>query len=96
MQAALQGIKVRLQQVALTEQRLQLLKNERESIARQFALGGATILDLRRARLKVIAGETDLLRDVIQWKLEVVKLKESQGMLAEECGYSCRACCCRG
>jgi hypothetical protein len=51
----------------------------------RLAEGGA--FRIHRAQLDAIVIEQDLLHDVIEWKLALIKLKQAQGLLAIECGY---------
>jgi hypothetical protein len=48
----------------------------------------ASPLSVRTITLDGVAAEQDLLHDVIEWKLAVVKLKQAQGLLATECGWN--------
>ncbi len=90
--SAIRGIETRLRQIGLTKQIRALRQDEVKHLERQLDAGAATTLDLREAKLNVLSADTDLLRDVIEWKLAIVKLREVQGLLAEECGSSICNC----
>jgi outer membrane protein TolC len=90
--SAIHGIETRFRQIGLTKQIRDLLRDNVKDLEKQLDVGAATTLDLRQASLNVLSAETDLLRDVIEWKLAIIKLKEMQGLLAEECGYSICTC----
>ena len=89
---AIRGIETRLQQIRLTMQTRDVLRDNVKNLRQQLDAGASTIFDLRQANLNLLSAETDLLHDVIQWKIAIVKLKELQGLLAEECGYSLCTC----
>lgn len=81
-------VATRLTQIGVTKRRLELAQAHVQSIEAQLKLSTSSPLALRKARLEVLAAEQDLLHDVIEWKIALVKLKEAQGLLAEECGYT--------
>jgi hypothetical protein len=94
-------LQARLNQIALAEQRLELLREHREAVRRKQESGipGAgsgesrttrpsTVFDLRKATLASLLAEQDLFHDVIEWKVAVAKLKEAEGELAIECGHT--------
>jgi hypothetical protein len=94
---AVATLQARLNQIALAEQRLELLREHREAMRKKQESGvrnqesaerPTTAFDLRKATLAVLAAEQDLFHDVIEWKVAVAKLKEAEGELAIECGYT--------
>ena len=68
------------------------MQRQHERLLQKKQLDGAAIFEARKARLDVLAAEQDLLHDVIEWKLAVVKLREAQEELAIECGFSGMQC----
>ncbi len=80
-------VETRLDQVGLTRRRLEIAKAHLTAAEEEQKLTAGAPLNVRKARLDAIAVEQDLLHDVIEWKLALVKLKEAQGLLAVECGY---------
>jgi hypothetical protein len=90
--SAIHGIETRFRQIGLTKQIRDLLRDNVKDLEKQLDAGAATTLDIRQASVNVLSAETDLLRDVIEWKLAIIKLKEMQGLLAEECGYAICTC----
>ena len=85
---AVSVVATRLVQIGLTNRRLELAKEHLKACEQQQNLASGAPLNRHKARLDVLAVEQDLLHDVIEWKLAVVKLKEAQGLLAVECGYA--------
>lgn len=83
-------VETRLTQIGVTKRRLELAQARVQSIEAQLKLSSSSPLALRKARLEVLAADQDLLHDVVEWKIALVKLKEAQGLLAEECGYAVR------
>jgi hypothetical protein len=84
-------VETRLEQIGLTRRRLEIAKQHQRATEEQQKLTAGAPSNLRKARLDVMAVEQDLLHDVIEWKLALVKLKEAQGLLAVECGYDLAA-----
>jgi hypothetical protein len=80
-----------LEQIGMTQARLHVAKEHLKSAEQQQQVTAGAPLNVRKARLDVIGVEQDLLHDVIEWKLALVKLKEAQGLLAVECGYDAAA-----
>jgi outer membrane protein TolC len=94
---AVATIQARLNQIALAEQRLELLRDHREAVRRKQESGvrsqesaerPTTMFDLRKATIAALAADQDLFHDVIEWKVAVSKLKEAEGELAIECGFT--------
>lgn len=86
-------ISTRLSQIAITRDRRATIQTRVEANQRQQQLVAAP-LSARTLRLDGLAAEQDLMHDVIEWKIAVVKLRQAQGLLAVECGWDA-ACCCR-
>jgi hypothetical protein len=84
-------VETRLDQIGLTRRRLEIAKDHLRSTERAQDITVGAPLNVRKARLDVTAIEQDLLHDVIEWKLALVKLKEAQGLLAVECGFDSAA-----
>lgn len=91
-------IHARLAQIDLTHRRLDFLEQHRAALRRKAEAAPAASFDGRKAALDRLAAEQDLFHDVIEWKLAAVKLRELEGELAIECGYTaaleCAAVCC--
>jgi hypothetical protein len=85
---AIATIDGRLNQVALSQQRVDALRLHMENLQRTSAGVAGASFELRRARLAVMAAEQDVFHDVIEWKIGVVKLREAEGELAIDCGYT--------
>lgn len=80
-------VRRRLAQIQQTDERLMLLGMRFDELVKMRSVGKATPVEQREARLNIITAENDLLHDVIEWKIAIVKLKEAQGLLAQECGF---------
>ena len=83
---AIDATSTRLLQLSLTRDRQHVADARLKASQRQQEVGAAP-LTVRKTRLDGLAVEQDLLHDVIEWKIAIVKLKEAQGLLASECGY---------
>lgn len=83
----------RLVQIGLSRGRLDALGRQHQRLLEKRQIDAASAFEARKARLDVLAAEQDLLHDVIQWKLAVVRLRELQGELGRECGFVCNMVC---
>jgi hypothetical protein len=90
---AITTIEARLVQIGLSRRRLEALETQHERLEKKREIDAAAVFEARKARLDVLAGQQDLLHDVIEWKLALVRLRELQGELARECGFACYADC---
>ena len=66
-----------LRQIAISKQMQQVRAQHADNLTRQQAVGGATAVDVRRARLDVVEAEQQLVHDVVQWKIAHVRLRRS-------------------
>jgi hypothetical protein len=83
-------VSTRLSQVAITYDRQRAIDARLQAGKRRQDFA-ASPLGIRTITLDGLAAEQDLLHDVIEWKLAVVKLKQAQGLLATECGWNSAA-----
>ncbi len=87
----------RLRQLGLAKDKLDqsqgLLRRLRQ---RREAKGAPQASEISAAQLEVFAAESDAFQAIVEWKIALVKLKQSQGLLASECGYTLPATCCEG
>jgi hypothetical protein len=58
-------------------------------LQRQRPNSTTTTLDIGAAELQLLDAQRELVHQVIAWRIAQVKLKESQGLLAFECGLGC-------
>jgi len=86
---AIATIEARLVQIGLSRRRLEALEAHHARLEKKREIEATAAFEARKARLDVLAGEQDLLHDVIEWKLAVVRLRELQEELARECGFAC-------
>lgn len=85
---ALLTIDTRLNQIAVSQRRTESLRLHQDNLQRTSAGVAGASFEIRRARVAVLAAEQDVFHDVIEWKIAAVKLREAQGELAIECGYT--------
>lgn len=90
---AIATIEARLVQIGLSRRRLEALEAQHARLEKKREIEATAAFEARKARLDVLAGEQDLLHDVIEWKLAVVRLRELQGELARGCGFACNTAC---
>lgn len=90
---AVTTIEARLAQIGLSRQRLDALQRQVERLQQKRQVDAKAYFEARQAKLEVLAADQDLLHDVIEWKIAVVKLRELQGELGLECGFSAAIDC---
>lgn len=88
MAQAIATIEARLNQLALSQQRTEALRLHLDNLNRKAEAAPVASFEIRRAKVALLAAEQDLFHDVIEWKVAGVKLREAQGELAVECGYT--------
>ena len=85
----------RLRQVGLAKDKLDRCQSElRRLREKREAKGTVQLSEISAAQLEVFRAESDAFQAVVEWKIAAVKLKQSQGLLAAECGYTLPAACC--
>jgi hypothetical protein len=87
IQQAAAKVEAELRRVALTREEVTSLSARLKDLESLRATGGATPFDVTTAEQELLRAESDLIARVIAWKIAVVKFKEAQGLLAEECGF---------
>ena len=90
---AVTTMEARLAQIGLSRQRLEALQRQVERLHQKRQVDAKAFFEGRQAKLEVLAAEQDLLHDVIEWKIAVVKLRELQGELAIDCGFTAAIDC---
>jgi hypothetical protein len=90
---AIAAMEARLTQIGLSRKRLEALQAQHERLERKREIDAAAVFEARKARLEELAGQQDLLHDVIEWKLAVARLRELQGELGRDCGFACDGMC---
>ncbi len=79
----------RLRQVGLAKDTADRCQSElRRLREKRAAAGKVQASEVSAAQLEVFRAESDALQAVVEWKIAAAKLKESQGLLALECGYA--------
>ena len=77
----------RLLQIALAKQKRDTLQARLGLLKEKRSTGQVTASDVTQAQLDAIQAESELVHQVVAWKIAEVKLKRAQGLLAWECGY---------
>ena len=92
---AVADVQTRLLQIGLAKDKLEQTRNLlRRLQERREAKGIVQASEVIAAQLEVYRAESDAYQSVVAWKTATMKLKESQGLLAHECGYCLVATCC--
>ena len=90
---AARKIDAALRQVAVSKERWESWKQRVAGLEEKRESDGVTASDLTAARLELLRAEGDAVHCIIAWKIAQVKLKQAQGLLAAECGYSVPGSC---
>lgn len=80
-------VEARQGQIRLSKHKLDQRRRRLSELRRQQQAGGATAFDVFHERLEIIRVEGELMKHVVAWKIAQGKLKQAQGLLAEQCGY---------
>ena len=91
---AIAAIHARLAQIDLAaSRRIEFLEQHREALRRRAEAAPAASFDARKATLDLLVVRQDLFHDVIEWKIAAVELRELEGELAIECGFTAALVC---
>lgn len=78
----------RLRQVGLAKDKSDRCQSGlRRLREKRAAKGNVQLSEVSAAQLEAFRAESDAFQAVVEWKIAAMKLKESQGLLASECGY---------
>jgi hypothetical protein len=83
----------RLRQAGLAQQIVANRKARVTELEKKRELGMATPFEIAAEKLEVTKAEGELMRKVVAWRIAQVKLRQSQGLLAAECGFYHEPCC---
>jgi hypothetical protein len=73
--------------VAIARQRFELNGAHVKELETKQKVGQAVELELRKARLEQLKAESDLVGEIVKWKLADVKARETMGLLCTgDCG----------
>ncbi|HEX7376747.1 MAG TPA: TolC family protein [Pirellulales bacterium] len=89
-QSALQVLS-KLERIAVEKELVASWRGERDKLSRKREIDEAAFVDVTRARLKLLEAESAETEQIIDWKIALVKLKESQGLLVAQC--LSKGCC---
>lgn len=99
-QTATAEIKGAAYQIGLQQQRVvaaqslvERLKIELRELEEMRDVDDISIFEISNARARIYTAQSKLLEQVVNLKVARVELRESQGMLAVECGYTPTLCC---
>jgi hypothetical protein len=99
---AAREVATRLQTAALAKQKRGIWQSHLMGLREKHGTGQATAFDIHTAELQSLQAESEAVSALVAWKIAQIKLKQVQGLLAQECGYRLpercrRTCvCCRG
>lgn len=85
---AISTLQARVVQIGLSRRRLELLENQHQRLEKSRPVEVGAGFEAHKARIDALAGQQDLLHDVVEWKLALLKLQEAQGALAIQCGFT--------
>jgi len=91
--AAVATLEARLVQIGLSRRRIEVEQRRLDALEKKRQVSPTAGFDARKVRLEVLDAEQDLLHDVIEWKIAMVKLHELQGELAIQCGFTAALDC---
>lgn len=83
-----QNVENRLREIAVAKERCEAWRRRVDFLAGRRESDGVTAFDLHAGRLELLRAESDEIHRVIAWKIAQAKLRQSQGLLAAECGYT--------
>lgn len=86
------AVDTRVRQVILAEENRKLRQQQLDRLTQKRAADGVTAFEVSKAQLELFRAESDLVSKAVAWKTAQVELKESQGLLAKECGYCLPSC----
>jgi hypothetical protein len=91
---AVWNVETRLREIAVAKQRWEVWRQRLAELQeKRQTTNGVTAFDISAAQLELLRAESDLVHRVIAWKIAQAKLRQSQGLLAAECGYGLPTCC---
>jgi hypothetical protein len=88
-------VETRLEQIVIAGENARQQRVRAEATKQRRGVpDGPTAFDIQVAELEAIQAESDVVHQVVAWRIAQVKLKEAQGLLACECGYDLPPCGC--
>jgi outer membrane protein TolC len=92
---AVYAVEAQEQAVAAATEKAASLRERKVHLKQKMQANGVTYFDVVAAEQEVLQAEGILLQYVAEWKVALAKLRQAQGLLAFECGYSlpCAARC---
>lgn len=78
-------VELRLRQVALAKEALAQWQVRVEDLQGRSQTGGASYAEVIGGQLALIQAESDLVEKIAAWKIAIIRLKQSQGLLVAEC-----------
>jgi hypothetical protein len=85
---AAQTVETRLRQIALAKQKRDNRQQHLERLKARRGADGVTAFDVSAAQMELYQAESDLVGQVVAWKIAEVKLRQAEGVLPMECGFS--------
>jgi hypothetical protein len=84
---AAQSVQSHLVRIALAKEQRGRCQDRLRVLTRRRAVDDGTTFEVRQARLRLNQAESDLVQQVVAWKLAQVQLEEAQGTLPMDCGF---------
>ena len=81
------------QRVVAARQLLESLEDELRELEDTRDIDDVSIFEISNARARIYSARSKLLKQVVELKIARVGLREAQGMLAVECGFTPTLCC---
>ncbi len=85
---AIHTINAKSKLVALSKEKFKISQEKLKDLEEQKQRGVATPLDVAAQRVTVAQSQAEVLQEVMAWHTARAKLKQAQGLLALECGYT--------
>jgi outer membrane protein TolC len=85
---AIHTIAAKTRLVALAKEKIKIAQDKLKDLQDKQASGIATPLEVSAQRLVLGQAQGELIQEVMAWHTARAKLKQAQGMLAVECGYT--------
>src|SRR5207244_4007886 len=85
---AIHTISAKTQLVALAKEKIKIAQEKLNDLEDKRRRGVASTLDVSGQRLVLGQAQAEFIQEVMAWHTARAKLRQAQGLLAVECGYS--------
>ena len=94
IRAAVFEVDASVRAIALSVQKINSLRSRRKDLQKMRGADLVTPFEISAVSLEILQAESMLLENVIKWKIALVKLRQTQGILPLECGFGMPGQCC--